>query len=140
MINTDCSFVSHGLMKMLEKEYGYKYIFDTCLPTTTGGWSAFAAGIFYTPENKYVAFYVDGSRQNWIQVDATEAVNGRFTGIKAKNGEIIYSRHKTHQAISQDKSVFILGGRERVISSPADLVEFEVVGDKLMIVGEDNGN
>ncbi len=61
-------------------------------------------------------------------ITATETI---ITGIKAQNGEIIYSRYRHDYRESKDGSVFIDGGRDYTRHSGGELVELKIINGEL---------
>lgn len=71
--------------------------------------------IFYCEEehpvskSKYFALY--SSNEGLMITDGSFIEDQTFDAVIAKNGEIIYSRHRHDYRVSTDRSVFIDGGR-----------------------------
>jgi hypothetical protein len=65
------------------------------------------------------------------------ATEKTITGVKADNGDVIYSRYRHDYRTSQDESVFIDGGRDYLKTGLYEddrFVKLNVVKDKLEIV------
>ena len=139
MILNECSFLDEGQIKNIEEKHNAKYVFETCLKGYNGAWINAPAAIFYSKVphpmgSNYFAFYRGDSKLNYMICDAKEHIDGDFQGIKALNGDIIYSRFRHDFRNSPDGSVFIDGGRDYTRwGGKGDLVSFKVQEDKLVI-------
>lgn len=63
--------------------------------------------------------------------NAITATETTITGIKAQNGEIIYSRYRHDYRESADGSVFIDGGRDYTRHGDGELVELKIINGEL---------
>lgn len=141
-ILTDCSILSEQQIKRIEERYGAKYVFETQLKLRSDKWSDFSAAVFYTEEA-----HPEGS--NWFGIwdndgrfmisNAISAVEEPFFGAVAESGDIIYSRHSRDFRESEDKSVFVDGGRDRFRHDlEHEIVKLKVVKDKVVAVPREN--
>jgi len=140
MILNDCTFIDAKGIKYIEEKYNAKYVFESCLKNKNGDWANFPAAIFYTEEahpegsnyfGVYLKYDYDGTKIPMIAngIAATQVV---IKGIKADNGDIVYSRYRHDYRNSPDGSVFIDGGRDYIrTNNISNLVELKVVKDKL---------
>jgi hypothetical protein len=119
-----------------EKKYNATYVADLCLKDKNGNWTNEPAAIFYqeTPPvpgySHYFAILVRGNKA--IITNGESAVSEPIIGIQADNGEIIFSRYRNDFRQSQDKSVFIDGGRDYIKhNNPERLVEINIVDGKM---------
>ena len=56
-------------------------------------------------------------------------------GIVADNGEVIFSRYRWDYRASEDKSVFIDGGRDYTkCSNPSRLVEIKIEDGEMIVI------
>lgn len=136
-ILTDCSFLSKKQIEKIEEKYNAKYVFETQLKLRSNNWSDFPAAVFYTEIS-----HPEGS--NWFGIwhnagkymisNAISAVEEPFFGTLADNGDVIYSRHRHDFRESDDKSVFIAGGRSHT-SHDVDhhVVKLIVSKDKVVV-------
>jgi hypothetical protein len=137
-ILTDCSFLSHRQISKIEQRYRAKYVFESQLKLRSDQWSDFSAAVFYAEEP-----HPEGS--NWFGIwvrdgrfmisNAISAAEEPFFGVLADNGDIIYSRHPRDLRESDDKTVFIDGGRNHCRHDLIhEVVKLKVVKDKVVVV------
>jgi hypothetical protein len=126
-------------IELIEKKYNSKYVFETCLQNTDGGWINEPAAIFYSEVphpmgSNYFAFYKAGANLGFMICDAKKHIEGSFIGVRADNGDIIYSRYRHDYRKSPDNSVWVDGGRDYFRSDVnVNTVKFKVVKDKLKL-------
>jgi hypothetical protein len=141
-ILTDCSLLSERQIEAIEERFSAKYVFETQLKLRSDKWSAFSAAVFYTEEP-----HPEGS--NWFGIwnndgrfmisNAISAVEEPFFGAVAENGDVIYSRHLQDFRESEDKSVFVDGGRDRFRHDlEHEIVKLKVVKDKVVVLPREN--
>ena len=122
----------------IEKKYNAKYVGEFCLKTRDGQWANEAASIFYQktpPVAGYSHYFALIKRDGQIYITSGQsAVDGTIWGIKAKDGEIIYSRFRHDYRVSKDGSVFIDGGRDYTKSSLNELIPMNIVDGKFIQV------
>jgi len=71
--------------------------------------------------------------------NAISAVEEPFFGILAENGDIIYSRHRHDFRESDDKTVFMDGGRDHMRHDLIhEVVKLKVSKDKVVVVLKEN--
>ena len=120
----------------IEKKYSAKYVGEFCLKTKDGGWANEAASIFYQkipPVAGYSHYFALIKQNGQIFITSgASAVEGTILGIKAKNGEIIYSQFRNDYRTSKDNSVFIDGGRDYTKSSLNELIPMNIVDGKFV--------
>lgn len=137
-IRTDCSFLSDRQIEKIERRYGAKYVFESQLKLRSNQWSDFSAAVFYADEP-----HPDGS--NWFGIwtcngrfmisNAISAVEEPFFGAVAENKDVIYSRHPRDFRESEDKTVFVDGGRGHFRHDlEHEIVKLKVVKDKVVVV------
>jgi hypothetical protein len=137
-ILTGCSFLSNRQTAKIEQRFRAKYVFESQLKLRSDQWSDFSAAVFYTEEP-----HPEGS--NWFGIwerdgrlmisNAISAVEEPFFGVLAENGDIIYSRHAHDLRESDDKTVFIDGGRSHCRHDLIhEVVKLKVVRDKVVVV------
>jgi len=99
----------------VEARYDAKYVGQMALRTVGGGWSEDIPGeIFYQkyPPGGYSNYFALIVRLGTLYItDGSSAVEGVINAVVADDGEIIYSRARHDMRYSQDKSVWIDGGR-----------------------------
>ena len=81
-----------------------------------GNWANFPVAIFYTekvhPEgSNYFGMYLTEDKTLMI-TNGIKATEQPFSGVMAKNGDVIYSRYRHDHRTSDDGSVFVDGGRD----------------------------
>ena len=141
-ILTDCSFLSEKQIAKIGERYGARYVFETQLRLRSDKWSDFSSAVFYTE-----APHPEGS--NWFGIwnncgrfmisNAISAVEEPFFGALAENGDVIYSRHPRDFRESDDKTVFIDGGRDHCrYNLTHDVVKLKVFKEKVLVVPREN--
>ena len=141
-ILTDSSFFSDRQIVRVENKYSARYVFESQLKLRNNDWSDFPAAIFFTEVS-----HPEGS--NWFGIwnnagrymisNAISAVEEPFFGALADNGDVIYSRHRNDFRVSEDRTVFIDGGRDHTrydLSHP--LMKLKVSRDKVVVVPTEN--
>ncbi len=137
-ILTDCSFLSQNQIRKVEDRYKAKYVFESQLKLRSDQWSDFSAAVFYSDEP-----HPKGS--NWFGLwdnagrlmisNAISAVNEPFFGAVAENGDVIYSRHPRDFRESDDKTVFVDGGRGHFRHDlEHEIVKLKVVKDRVVCI------
>ena len=133
MINTKSTLFDEIDIKKLEKAYKAKYVCETSIKTNNT-WTDNPIAIFHTTKphpkgSDYLGiYYHKGLLMITNAITATETT---ITGIKAQNGEIIYSRCRHDYRESADGSVFIDGGRDYTRHGDGELVELKIIGGEL---------
>ena len=133
MINTKSTLLDEIDLKKLEKSYKAKYVCETSIKVNDT-WTDNPIAIFHTTKphpkgSDYLGiYYHKGLLMITNAITATETT---ITGIKAQNGEIIYSRCRHDYRESSDGSVFIDGGRDYTRHSGGELVELKIIGGEL---------
>jgi hypothetical protein len=137
-ILTECSFLSGKKIEKIERRYRATYVFESQLKLKSDQWSDFSAAVFYAekphPEgsNWFGIWQMDG---RFMISNAISAVEEPFFGMVAENGDIIYSRHPRDLRESNDKTVFIDGGRNHGRHDLIhEVVKLKVFKDKLVVV------
>jgi hypothetical protein len=137
-ILTDCSFLSKTQIEKIELRYRAKYVFESQLKLKSDQWSDFSAAVFYGEEphpegsNWFGIWEMDG---RFMISNAISAVEEPLFGVVAENGDIIYSRHPRDFRESDDKTVFVDGGRNHGRHDLIhEVVKLRVVKDKLVVV------
>lgn len=139
---TDCSFLSARQIRKIEEKHNAKYVFESQLKLRSNDWSDGSSAVFYT-----VTPHQDGS--NWFGVwnnngkymisDAISAVEEPFFGALAENGDIIYSRHRHDFRESDDRTVFVDGGRGLTRHDLThDVLKLKVSKDTVIVVPKEN--
>jgi hypothetical protein len=137
-ILTECSFLSNEQIAKVEQRHRAKYVFESQLKLKSDKWSDFSAAVFYVEEphpegsNWFGIWEMDG---RFMISNAISAVEEPFFGVVAENGDIIYSRHPGDFRESDDKTVFIDGGRNHGRHDLIhEVVKLKVFNDKLVVV------
>lgn len=139
-ILNECTFLTQEQITDIEDKYAGTYVFESCLKDKDGKWLNFPAAIFYTekahPEgsNYFAMFMLHGHP---MIADGISATEGHIVGIKAFNGDVIYSRYRHDYRVSSDKTVFIDGGRDYLRSGMYEtdrFVNMKVNKERLEIV------
>lgn len=140
-VRTECSFLSPRKIQKIEERYGATYVFESQLKLRSDRWSEFSAAVFYCEEP-----HPKGS--NWFGIwenhgrfmisNATSAVDEPFFGAVAENGDVIFSRHCSDCRESEDRTVFVDGGRSHFRSDlEHEIVKMKVVRDRVVIIPRD---
>lgn len=122
-------------IKKVEEHYNARYVCETTLKTKDG-WRYQPSLIFYSetphPEgsNYFALSYQDGDLLISNGISATEEP---IVGIRATNGDIIYSRYRHDYRLSPDHSVFIDGGREYTRRSLGSVVNITIQDGNLVV-------
>lgn len=127
-------------VKKAEKIYNAKYVCETTLKTDEG-WRYMPSLIFYTntPHPRGSNYFALSQRDGTIVIsNGISATEEPITGIRASNGDVIYSRYRHDYRLSPDHSVFIDGGREYTRSSPGTLVKITIQDGDLVVSELDN--
>lgn len=137
-ILTDCSFLSNRQIGKIEQRYRAKYVFESQLKLRSDKWSDFSAAVFYAeqphPEgSNWFGIWGNGGR--FMISNAISAVEEPFFGVVAESSDIIYSRHPRDFRESEDKTVFVDGGRDHFRHDlEHEIVKLKVVKDKVVVV------
>ncbi len=138
-------------IKKIEVHHGATYICDTCIRGTDEQWVNEPMALFYQPDESKVPtegsqWFVMYYRQEYPGVEAPTSLyisNGitaleSFSGIRADNGDIIYSAYRHDYRWSPDGSVMIDGGRDYLkYGGHLDhdrIVKLMVVRDRLVVI------
>ena len=140
----------------IEENYNALYVCETCLRGRGGplgqglaGWINQSVAVFWNKDpanipaggSAYFGLYhryepPDFKKGTLMITNAISAVETDITGIKAVNGDIIYSRYRHDYRGSPDGSVWIDGGRDYVRSGNfGNLVNLRIV-DGVLCVAE----
>jgi len=135
-ILTEPAFLTGIDLAAVEEKYNARYVCETTLKNRYG-WRYEPSLIFWTPtphpegSNYFALSTQDGTCfiSNGISATADPIV-----GIRANNGDVIYSRYRHDYRTSADGSVFIDGGREYFrCADPSRLVELVFDKDELIV-------
>lgn len=138
-------FVPEAISK-LEEMKNSKFVCDTCIKDKQHNWVNKPMALFYSEErhpvsnSHYFVAYLAGvdaytSMMGVYVTNGQSAVDEPFTGVAAKNGEVIYSRYRHDMRKSSDESVWVDGGRDYVITGPkTPLVKLKIEGSEIKIV------
>jgi hypothetical protein len=113
-------------------------VFESQLKLKSEQWSDFSAAVFYTAEphprgSNWFGIWDDGG--HLMISNAISAVDEPFFGVVAENGDVIYSRHPHDLRESEDKSVFVDGGRAHFRHDlEHEIVKLSVVKDRVVFV------
>lgn len=107
-------------IKVIEENYGAKYMGYWCTQRLNGGWNERPVDVFYQPNpdtekghTHYFGMFVQGG--DVYITDATSAFGDPITGIICEDGEVIVSRYR-HDYVEKDGRM-IDGGRDYVRAS-----------------------
>lgn len=130
MINTGRDDAICDIGKV-EAKYNAKWVGQLPLHTVSRGWSEDNCGDVYyqeTPPHGYSNYFALIFRHGGLYItSAATAVIGSICGVKADDGEIIYSRYRHDYRTSKDKSVFVDGGRDYLKTNAVKSVELTIV-------------
>ncbi len=139
---TDCSFLSQNQIRKVEDRYRARYVFESQLKLKSEQWSDFSAAVFYTEQphprgSNWFGIWNDDGRL--MISNAISAVEEPFFGAVAENGDVIYSRRIDDLRESDDKSVFVDGGRAHFRHDlEHEIVKLRVVKDRVVLVPREN--
>lgn len=137
-ILTDCSFLTKRHIAKIEERFDAKYVLETQLKLNSDRWSDFSAAVFYAadPHPKGSNWFGVWNNDGRLMIsDAISAVEEPFFGVLAENGDIIYSRHPNDLRESDDKTVFVDGGRERPRHDLThEVVKLKVLMDRVVVI------
>jgi hypothetical protein len=137
-ILTDCSFLCEQQIAKIERRYRAKYVFESQLKLRSDQWSDFSAAVFYVeePHPEGSSWFGIWNRDGRFMIsNAISAVEEPFFGVVAENGDIIYSRHPHDLRESEDKTVFIDGGRNHGRHDLIhEVVKLRVIRDTVVVV------
>jgi hypothetical protein len=141
-ILTDCSFLSTRQIEKIGQRCNARYVFESQLKLRSDKWSDFSSAVFYAEEphpqgsNWFAIWNHDG---RFMISNAISAVEEPFFGALAENGDVIYSRHPRDLRESDDKTVFIDGGRDHCRHDLIhEVLKLTVVKDKVVVVPREN--
>lgn len=134
-------------IKACEKHYNAKYIGDFQTKRKDNSWNDKPCAIFYVENpditkghNHYFGLYLEVESIDpfkWGEMficEGMSAIEEPFTAIQADNEEYIISSYKHDYRVSNDKSVFIDGGRNYIrCTSDKKLVKLKLNKDKFEI-------
>ncbi len=141
ILNESTMFKPEGIAK-IEEIKNAKYVCETCLRGTDGGWANRPVAIFYGEEehpvskSRYFGIYIDMDDRIMI-TNGQSAVDEPIQGVIADNGDIIYSRYRHDFRRSPDGSVFIDGGRDYFrgsVLSQDRYVTMKIIDGELVVV------
>jgi hypothetical protein len=108
-------------IEKVEEKYNAKWVGQLQLKDRYGNWTSDTFGDIYYQEtppvegySNYFALYLQNGTA-YITSGAS-AVSGIINGVEADDGQIIYSRCRHDMRCSNDKSVWIDGGRDYIRS------------------------
>lgn len=130
-VNTGRSDVICDIAKVEEK-YNAKFVGQLCLRTKSGGWQGDDCGDVYyqatPPVEGYSNYFALVNQGGSLYITSgASAVEGEISGVRADDGEIVYSRYRHDMRHSTDQSVWIDGGRDYVRTGPRVLVQLKIV-------------
>jgi len=140
-------FTPEGIAKIEEKCHAL-FVCDTCLKTAGGGWANEAVAVFWNKDpanipaggSAYFGLHYrfdppDFKKGVLMICNAISAAETDIAGIKADNGDIIYSRYRWDYRGSPDGSVWIDGGRDYTrCGGPGNLVTLRIHEGKLILM------
>lgn len=113
-IITDPEYWSKETVEKLEKHYNARYICELPLNESTG-WREDPSLIFWNdvahPQGSNY-FAISRARGDIVISDARKSVGFPIVGMRADNGDVIYSHCRHHMNRSEDNSVWIDGGMD----------------------------
>ncbi len=143
-ILTDCSLLSEKQIETIEERFHARYVFESQLKLRSR-WSDFSAAVFYTEipnhagSNWFGIWLNEGKK--FMVADAISAAEEAFFGAVAENGDVIYSRHPYDYRESDDKTVFIDGGRDHCRHDLMhEIVKLRVFQDRVAVVPRQNNS
>lgn len=135
-IVTKPDYWSSETVTKLEEHYSARYVCELPLKESSG-WREDPSLIFYTdtphPQGSNY-FAISRSGDDIVISDARQSVGYPIRGVRATNGDIIYSHCRHHYNVSSDKSVWIDGGMDylRTANGGDRLVYLKIDGDRLV--------
>lgn len=121
--NESALFSNENIQKICELKNAV-YVCDTTL--ANGADCAVFYGDTAHPDSgsRYFGLYYHPMNNQLYICNAADIENQEITAVIADNGDIIYSRHRHDYRVSDDKSVWIDGGRSYVRSGLYDKSKF----------------
>ena len=133
----DPDFFSKEFIEAVEETYDAKFVCESEI-------SDVIVALFYTDKKHPVSgshYFAVYQKPGEYGKNTTYITNGQpvaddsFTGIRANDGEVIYSHYRHHMNTSSDETVWIDGGREYVrCNDPHSLVGLTVDGPELTVL------
>ena len=139
MILTESSIFDSAQIARIEQKKNAKYVCQTCLRGTSGGWSLTPVAVFWNrdPANipaggspwfglYFRSEYPDPEAPMMLFITNAISALEPFKGVRAANGDVIYSHHRHDMRHSPDGSVWIDGGRDYVRYGGGELVGLQI--------------
>lgn len=128
---------SEEIIKNFTKKYNVKYVGTFCIKDDEDNWRNSPSAIFYSERpafskghSHYVALsykYITDEDISWFITDGSDAVSEPISGVVAKDGQVVYSAFKDDFETSDDKSVFISGGKDNLTyTAGVELVNLKI--------------
>jgi hypothetical protein len=130
-------------IKKVEQKYNAKYVGEFPTVLKDGTWS-FPTSVFYVAKpdldkghKHYFGLHLAMGGKIMIH-DASYLAAMEFSGVKAKNGQLLWSSYVHDYNTSDDGSVWIDGGFDYVrCDAGAELVKLRIIEDKVVEVKDD---
>ena len=99
----------------VELRYDACYVADLCILDRRGNWSDRPVAVFWRPypekgHSPYFGIYIKAGKE--MISSAASAAEGVWHGVRAANGEIIFSRWRRDFRSSEDGTAIVDGGRD----------------------------
>ena len=119
-------------IEKVEEKYKAKFVGMLPPKDSNGNWLLDPVPVFYVANpNRDLGhtnyFYLVVRNGTVLIGDGLPLVDGSFVGAKAQNGEIIYSNSRWDMRYSEDRTVYIDGGRDYVKTNTGNLLEFVIL-------------
>ena len=140
MITNTLKILSTGSRIPVEKAFDCKFVCESTIKNQAGFWMNQPVAIFYTENNKnkwhtnYIAIHPFEYNTVDVKFKNGEDALEEFVGVVADNGEIIYSRFRSDLVTSEDGSVWINGGRERLETNAKSTVRLKIIKDQIEVI------
>ena len=101
-------------IKQIEKHYNAKFVCETCLKSSSGGWINSPFAVFYTetahPEgsNWFGLYY---NHEGYLMITDAKSALEPFEGLLFEDGSVFYSRYR-HDYQTLKDGTMVDGGRD----------------------------
>jgi len=106
----------HLNIEAIERAYSAQYVADLCLKPDTGGWTPEPFSIFWQhtpPKPDFSNYFGVGVRNAQAYIVTGRSIEDtEWSAAEAESGEILFSRYRYDNRVSQDGTAMVDGGRD----------------------------
>lgn len=135
LVHTDMNWLN---IPYISDQYNGKYIGEFALRTMDGGWSNFAAKLFYTKDkhpkgSNYMALYIQPMNNKLFITDGAKIAENVWTGVlNEEDNVVLYSAYRhDYQELN---GMIADGGPEYIRSTNRKLVQFTIKDGEIVLV------